>query len=236
MGWNMPAPGRRVGALVIASALLTAVVARAQVASEAGAETRRINDAAAVLATVAGAGANSIPRAVLDKAEAVAVFPYVAQGPRASGQGRNQIRGDLQIGIRARGIVSVRNEAGVWSPPAFVTLNGGGRHNADLVFLIPHRKGVDAILGGDQFALGDDGATAAGPLSGAAAPDVTVLVYSQPRDWAAKTTFKGVTLSRDSASNQTFYGKPLTSRQVVAQADGPEPVGAWRAALEKHVR
>jgi lipid-binding SYLF domain-containing protein len=236
MKCSMPAPARRVAALMIAIVCLSAAAARAQVAGEPGAEAKRINDAAAVLATVAAASANAIPRAVLEKAEAVAVFPYVAQGPRASGQGVNQIRGDLTIGIRARGILSVRNDAGVWSPPTFVTLNGGGRHNGDLVFVIPSRKGADEIIGGEQFALGGDGVTAAGPLSAAAAPDVTVLVYSQPRDWATKTTFKGVTLSRDSGSNQNFYGKPLNNRQAVAQADGPEPVAAWRAALKKHVR
>jgi lipid-binding SYLF domain-containing protein len=236
MDWNMPASARRVGAMMLAIASLTATAGRAQVAGEPGAEAKRIKDAATVLAAVAAATANGIPRAVLEKAEAVAVFPYAAQGPRVRGQGPNQIRGDLQIGIRARGILSVRSDAGAWSPPAFVTLNGGGRQNADLVFVIPNRKGIDEIVGGERFALGGDGVTAAGPLSAAAAPDVTVLVYSQPRDWAAKTTFKGVTLSRDSASNQNFYGRPLTSRQAVAQADGPEPVAAWVAALKKHVR
>ena len=139
------------------------------------------------------------------------------------------------MGIRARGILSVRDDAGTWSPPAFVTLNGGGRHLGDLVFVIPNRKGVDQILG-PQFALDADGAAAVGPLGAAAAPDVTVLIYSQPRDWAAKTTFKGVMLSRDPTSNQNFYGKALNSREAIAQADGPEPVAAWRAALKTHVR
>lgn len=235
---QMPAWIRRVRVLMIAigaAGALTAGVAHAQVPGEPGAEAKRINDAALVLANVTSATGNPIPRAMLQTAEAIVVFPYAEQSTRARGQGPNQVRNAARTGIRARGILSVRGDAGTWSPPAFVTLNGGGRHLADLVFVIPNRKGADQILG-PQFALDAGGAAAVGPLGAAAAPDVTVLIYSQPRDWAAKTTFKGVTLSRDPASNENFYGKALNSREAIAQADGPEPVAAWRAALKTHVR
>ena len=215
---------------------MTATVVRAQLPGEEGAEVKRINDAVTALANVTSAAANPIPRAVLEKAEAVAVFPYAEQGARVRGQGPNQLRNDAQMGIRARGILSVRGDDGAWSTPSFVTLNGGGRHNGDLVFVIPNRTSIDQVAG-EQFALDADGASAVGPLGTAAAPDVTVLIYSQPRDWAAKASFKGVTQLRDPRSNETFYGKPLTNRQAIAQpGGGPEPVAAWRAALKKHVR
>jgi len=234
---NMPAWFRRVGVLTFAFgaiAALTSALAHGQVPGEPGSEAKRITDATTALANVTSA-ANPIPRAILQTAEAMLVFPYAEQGPRTRGQGPNQVRGNATMGIRARGILSVRDDAGTWSPPAFVTLNGGGRHLGDLVFVIPNRKGVDQLLG-PQFALDADGASAVGPLAATAAPDVTVLIYSQPRDWAAKTTFKGVMLSRDPTSNQNFYGKALNSREAIAQADGPEPVAAWRAALKRHVR
>ena len=229
---------RRAGVLTIAigaAGALISGVTHAQVPGEPGAEAKRINDATLVLANLTSATGNPIPGAMLQAAEAIVVFPYAEQGTRARGQGPNQVRGNATMGIRARGILSVRGDAGTWSPPAFVTLNGGGRHLGDLVFVIPNRKGVDQLLG-PQFALDADGASAVGPLAATVAPDVTVLIYSQPRDWAAKTTFKGVMLSRDPTSNQNFYGKALNSREAIAQADGPEPVAAWRAALKRHVR
>ena len=234
---HMPAWIHRVRVLMIAigAAALTSGLAHAQVPGEPGAEAKRISDATLVLANVTSATGNPIPRAMLQMAEAIVVFPYAEQGTRARGQGPNQVRGNAAMSIRGRGLLSVRDDAGTWSPPAFVTLNGGGRHLGDLVFVIPNRKGVDQILG-PQFALDAAGASAVGPLGATAAPDVTVLIYSQPRDWAAKATFKGVTLSHDQASNQNFYGKALNSREAIAQAESPEPVAAWRAALKTHVR
>lgn len=238
MSTNFPGLSVRVGALMIVAGSLTATVARAQLPGEDGAEAKRIGDAATVLANVAAPAANPIPRAVLEKAEAILVFPYSPQGARVRGQGPNQIRNAAEEGIRGRGILSVRTDAGSWSAPSFVTLNGGGRHNGDLVLVIPSRKGVDAVVSAivGKFALDAGGASAVGPLGAAAAPDVTALIYSQPRDWAGKTTFKGVYLTHDARSNESFYGKPVTSREAIARTDGPEPVAAWRAALSKHVR
>ena len=199
---HLPAWIRRPGVLMIAigaAGALASGVAHAQAPGEPGAEAKRITEATLVLANVTSATGNSIPRALLQTAEAIVVFPYAEQGARVRGQGPNQVRGAARMGIRARGILSVRGDAGTWSPPAFVTLNGGGRHLADLVFVIPNRKGVDQILG-PQFALDAAGAAAVGPLGAAATPDVMVLIYSQPRDWVAKTTFKGVMLSGDPTS------------------------------------
>ena len=202
-------------------------------AGRAGFEAKRINGATTALANVTSA-ANPIPRAILQTAEAMLVFPYAEQGTRARGQGPNQVSGNATMGIRARGILSVRDDAGTWSPPAFVTLTGGGRHLGDLVFVIPNRKGVDrdprpTVRARRRWCRSRRA------VGAAATPDVTVLIYSQPRDWAAKTTFEGVMLSRDPTSNQNLYGKALNSREAIAQADRPT-VAAWRAALKRHVR
>jgi hypothetical protein len=59
-------------------------------------------------------------------------------------------------------------------------------------------------------------------LGTAVTPDVDgALVYSQRADWAAKTTFKGVMLSRDPTSNQNFYGKALNSREAHRAGERP---------------
>ena len=115
---DLPASIRRVRVLMIAigaAGALTSGVAHAQVPGEPGAEAKRINDATLVLANVTSATGNPIPRAMLQTAEAIVVFPYAEQGTRARGQGPNQVRNAARTGIRARGILSVRDDAGTWS-------------------------------------------------------------------------------------------------------------------------
>src|SRR5215212_1274659 len=95
---------RRTAALIIAlgaAGSLSAVVGHAQAAGEKGAEAKRINDATAVLAKFVTAPDNGIPRAILQMAEAIVVFPYGGESPVVSGQGPNQIRGARAMGIRA---------------------------------------------------------------------------------------------------------------------------------------
>ena len=233
----------RAGVLTIAIGLAGSLaIARvdAQQVGEKGAEAKRVTDATAVLSQVISAKDTVIPRAVLEKAEAIAVFPYVEQSARVRGQGPNTRRVAHEMGIRARGVVSVRNEKGTWSAPAFVTLNGGGRMLGDVVFVIPSRQGTDHILS-EPFALDAEGVAVVGPsgpdgAQAAIAPSTEVLVYSRPREAAAKMEFKGVTVWRDQDSTQNFYGKPLTNEQAIAQEKAPEPVAAWQAALKKHVR
>ena len=68
----------RIQSLVIVGFLsLSAVVARPLAQSE---EARRVSDAAAVLGEVMAAEDKAIPKAILAKAEAIAVFPSLKKG------------------------------------------------------------------------------------------------------------------------------------------------------------
>jgi lipid-binding SYLF domain-containing protein len=54
----------------------------------------------------------------------------------------------------------------------------------------------------------------------------------------AGVTINGSTIRQDQDANQRFYGKRLTTRQVVfdGQAGAPDAVGEWRAALAKYAK
>jgi lipid-binding SYLF domain-containing protein len=241
--------GLRMLAALLASAVMVGIgvvgdlpagVVRAQVPGEKGAEAKRVSDATAIVSELMSAAEKTIPPAILQNAEGIVVFPYAEQGPRRRGQGPNTRSVASALGIRARGIMSVRGEKGEWSAPAFVTVTGGGRVPGDLVFVILKRESIDRLLG-EEFLLDKEGAVMAGPLATDAGasdvkPEVDVLAYSRPANAFAKLSLKGVAVRPDRESNQRFYGKVLTSKQAVGQATGPAPVPAWREALKKHVR
>ena len=77
-------------------------------------ETKRIAEATVVLEEIMGAADKAVPRSIMEKAEAIAVFPSL-------------LKGGLVIGAQhGRGIISVRDKkTGGWSVPAFLTINGG---------------------------------------------------------------------------------------------------------------
>ena len=51
-------------------------------------------------------------------------------------------------------------------------------------------------------------------------------------------TINGSTIRQDVDANQRFYGKRLTTRQIVfdGQAGAPGPVGPWRGALDRYAK
>src|SRR5262245_36841986 len=91
-------------------------------------EATRIADATTALTEIMGAGDKAIPKSILAKAEAIAVFPSLIKA------------GFVVGGMRGRGVLSVR-EGGTWSPPAFMTVTGGsfglqiGAQATDLVLV-----------------------------------------------------------------------------------------------------
>jgi lipid-binding SYLF domain-containing protein len=96
----------------------------------------------------------------------------------------------------------------------------------------------------NQFKIGADAALAAGPVGrdAQAATDIQlraqILSYSRARGLFAGVTINGSTIRQDVDANQRFYGKPLTTKQIVfdGQAGSPDPVGIWRAALSKYAK
>jgi lipid-binding SYLF domain-containing protein len=222
------------GRLVLSIALALALAAA--MAAQGTEEAARVAEAATVLEEIMAAPDKAIPSGVLEKAEAVAVFP-------------GTIRGGFVIGAqRGKGILSVRDrKSGTWSAPAFLTITGGsfgaqiGAQAVDIVLVVMNERGLRNLIG-NEFKIGADAAVAAGPVgrNAEASTDIQlraeILSYSRSRGLFAGITLNGSAVRQDRDANQTFYGRRLTTRQIAYERLGgaPEPVAAWRDLLKRH--
>lgn len=229
--------------LLLALACVTVAGARPLYAQSDEAE--RVRKAATVFDEIMRAEDKAIPKAILDKAEAIAVFP-------------GTIKGGLGIGAhRGKGIMSVRNrESGAWSNPAFLTLTGGsfgaqiGAQELDLILVVMNKSGVDNLLR-NEFKIGGEASVAAGPVGRAAEASTDIqlkaeiLSYSRARGLFAGVSLAGSAIREDEDANKTFYGRATRNRDIVGsgQAVGttgkgtaPDAVAAWHQALGKYTK
>ena len=214
---------------------LTVVTAQQQTSED---EVKRITDAATILDEIMAAGDKAIPRAILERAQGIAVFPAL-------------IKGNVLVGgQRGHGVLSVRDASGAWSAPGFLTLTGGslgpqlGLHAIDLVLVINNRRGLEQLVK-NQFKLGAEAGIAAGPLGREATAQTDIqmrakiLGYSRARGLFAGVTLNGSTVREDRDANKRFYGTALRTGDIVfkGMGSGPEPVlAAWRDTLVKHAK
>lgn len=226
---------KRVAIALLGVSILALSVVAGQSASD---EARRVADATTVLEEIMGASDKAVPRAIMEKAEGVAVFPSL-------------IKGGIVVGAqRGRGILSVRNKKnGGWSSPAFLTITGGsigaqfGAQAIDLVLVINNQRGLEQLVK-NQFKLGADAAVAAGPVGrdASASTDIQmraqILSYSRSRGLFAGVTLNGSTIRQDRDANERFYGTAYRTGQIVFDglAGSPEPVANWKATLTKYAR
>ena len=224
---------------LIALAAVASVIALYPIGSAAQkdqGEAERVRTAAAVFGEIMAAEDKAIPQAILGKATGIAIFPGTIKAGFVFG------------GMRGRGILSSHREGG-WSAPAFLTLTGGsfglqiGGQAADLILVINGTRGLENLVS-NQFKIGADAAVAAGPVGRdtQASTDIQlraqILSYSRARGLFAGVTINGSTIRQDIDANERFYGKRLTTRQVVfeGQAGSRDPIGVWRTALDRYSR
>ncbi len=180
----------------------------------------------------------AIPTAILEDAQAIAIFPGMLRAGFVFG------------GQRGHGIISARGEkGGSWSAPGFLTITGGswgaqvGGQSIDLVLVVRDRKGLENLLH-NQFKIGGEASAAAGPVgrSAEAATDVQmrakILSYSRSRGLFAGIALDGSTVRQDEDANERVYGKRYTTREILLDRKGGSPgvIGAWRAALVKYAQ
>lgn len=176
-------------------------------------EDRRATDASRVLDEIMQAPDQAIPSRMLQDAHAIAVIPDV-------------VKASLILGGRAgKGLVSIRNSDGTWSPPSFVKLTGGsigfqaGVQSTDVVLVFRSARGVDSIVNG-KFTLGADAAVAAGPVgrSAQASTDgqlkAEIYSYSRARGLFAGVALDGAVIAIDHRANQSVYGRNTTPRAI----------------------
>jgi lipid-binding SYLF domain-containing protein len=199
-------------------------------------EVKRVGAATTVLNEMMRARDKAIPGAILEKAEAIAIFPGVKKA------------GFVVGGQWGRGIISVRDaETRKWSSPAFLTLTGGsvgaqiGGTEIDVILVIMNRSGVEHLLS-NQVKLGAEMSAAAGPIGRAseASTDVQlqaqILSYSRSRGLFAGVTVNGSVIKEDVDANTRFYEKTLSSEDIVFERAGTSPtsVTTLKAALARH--
>jgi len=201
----------------------------------------RVRKSIGILDELTSAGDNSIPDYVLDRAEAVVVIPSFT-------------RGGLLIGAEhGKGILSVRDRrTNTWSPPTFVEMTGGtfgpqiGVESVDLVLLVMNRGAVDQLLR-DKFTFGGTASIAAGPVGRSARAgtephlESQILGYSRTKGLFAGATLNGTALKTDESAIEHFYGREMTSRDIVLgnQLRGaaiPPLANEWRVAIARHTK
>ncbi|HEV7796894.1 MAG TPA: lipid-binding SYLF domain-containing protein [Pyrinomonadaceae bacterium] len=173
--------------------------------------TRHAREAAEVFTEIMNVRDKAIPKELLDKAEAIAVFPGV-------------IKAAFIIGGRGgQGVISKRTPNG-WSAPAFFNLSGGsfgaqiGATKTDYVLLIMNEDGLNGLLK-DKFEIGGEVGVAAGPVGREAAAstnprlDAGILSYSRSKGAFIGAALKGAVISPDNDLNEAVYG--LKAKEVL---------------------
>jgi len=181
--------------------------------------TRRSKDAATVFNEIMGAPDNAIPKELVDKAQAIAVFPSVLKAAFIFG------------GTEGKGVISRRTAQG-WSTPAFFNLGGGsfgaqiGADKTDYVLLIMNEQGLNGLLG-DKFAIGGEAGVAAGPVgrTASAATDAQlkaeILTYSRSKGLFAGVDLNGTAITPDNNLNEAVYG--MKARDLLSGVAGSAP-------------
>jgi lipid-binding SYLF domain-containing protein len=229
----MPVRARLISSAVILAAFLALSPLPISAQSD---EADRVAAATLVLNEIMGADDQGVPRSIMEKAEAIAVFPSLIKGAFIVG------------GQRGRGIISARDpKSGTWSAPAFLTITGGsvgfqiGGQAVDLLLVVQNRRGLEQLVS-NQFKIGADASVAAGPIGrdASASTDIQmraqILSYSRSRGIFAGVSLNGSTIRQDRDANERFYGTAYRTRQIVFDRLGgaPEPVAAWRDGLNRY--
>jgi len=159
----------------------------------------------------------AIPRELLSRAKAVAVFPRVVKVALTFG------------GEGGRGVVS-RHTGDDWSSPVFLRGGGAswgaqiGASSTDYFFLLMNDESVEGLMK-DKFELGGEASVAAGPVGRNAGGGTdalmhaAVLSYSRTRGVFAGANLKGVVVRPEDDLNTAVYSH--TARELLS-ASGPE--------------
>ena len=166
---------------------------------------KRIEDSAAVLHEILGAGDRGIPRDLIGKAQCVGVIPSLKRAGFIVGG---------QYGV---GAVTCRVHQDQWSAPEIVRVEGGnfglqiGGGETDVVFAVMNQRGMDRLMS-DKFTIGADAAVMAGPVGRETTAQTDAVLKAEILSWSrahgvfAGITLNGATLRPDQDDNRALYG------------------------------
>jgi len=162
----------------------------------------------------------SLPAAMLQRAEGVAIFP-------------NMIKGGFILGVNfGRGVLHVRNPDRTWSPPVMVTMGGGslgfqaGVQSADILLVFATPQSLNGVLQGKKVTLGADASVAAGPvgIQANAGTDARlgaeIYSYARSRGLFLGVSLGGADLSVDNNATSMLYGRFGVTPADVFQSRG----------------
>jgi lipid-binding SYLF domain-containing protein len=171
-------------------------------------EDSTVEAASDVLREITAIPAKGIPASLLADAQGVVIVP-------------GMVKGGFVIGVRhGKGVMVMRNAAGEWLAPAFVTVTGGsvglqaGLQATDVVAVFRTRQGVERLMRG-KFTIGADAAVAAGPVgrNASAATDAQlkaeILSYSRSRGLFAGVAIDGAAMQVDHRATAAYYAPKL---------------------------
>jgi SH3 domain-containing YSC84-like protein 1 len=202
--------GRQLFSFALTCALLPGLAAGARADKKSDAKAQgeardKSEKAAKVFREVMSTPDKSVPRELLEKAEAVGVCPDVIKA------------GILIVGGRGGSCAISRRIPHGWSAPAFFKLGGGsfgpqiGASSTDFVLLFMNDGAVKGLLE-DKFEIGGEIGAAAGPvgrqasLSTDAQLKAGILSYSRSKGLFAGLELKGVVINPDNDLNEAVYG------------------------------
>jgi lipid-binding SYLF domain-containing protein len=208
------------------------------------AQTKRMRDAerhasraARVFDEVMTVRDRSIPRELLDRAEAIAVFPGVVKAAFIIG------------GSGGQGVISRRIKGG-WSAPAFFNLGGGslglqiGAQKTDYVLLIMNEEGLKGLME-DKFEMGGEVSVSAGPVGRTASAttnatlDAGILSYSRSKGAFVGAALKGGVINPDNNLNEAVYEGRKASEVLATMKnmeDVPATLSIFPATLSRYSR
>ena len=179
----------------------------AQQPGQGGQEVQTVVSARQALDEFCRLQIESIPPAMLQSAEGVAIFP-------------NMVKGGFILGVNfGRGVLMVRKADRTWSAPVMVTMGGGsvgfqaGVQAADIVLVFATPKSLQGILNGQKVTLGADASVALGPIGRQANAGTDarlgaeIYSYARSRGLFAGVSLGGADLSIDNNANSMLYGR-----------------------------
>jgi lipid-binding SYLF domain-containing protein len=194
---------------------------------------QRLEESAAVVSEIMATPDKGIPQDLLDRAHCVVVVPGLKKGAFVVG---------AQYG---KGFLMCRSNAGGWSAPAAVRVEGGsvgfqiGGSETDVVMLVLNQRAVDKLLS-SKFTLGAEGQVAAGPVGRTSSAETDakmtaeILSWSRSKGLFAGISLKGATLRPDSDENAELYGKKIENREIIMSAKPPAAANRLQSVLNQY--
>jgi SH3 domain-containing YSC84-like protein 1 len=213
-------------AALLATTMLAAPMARAQTDQQV-----TVDGARKVLRDLRHDKAFGNAAQLMHQAKAVFIVPKLIKG------------GFFVGGEGGNGVLMVQRRGGDWSAPGFYAIGAAsfglqaGLEQSEMIMLIMTQKGLDGVLR-DNFKIGAQagisvvtlGSGVEGAIGGASPPDV--VVWSSSTGLYGGLTVDGSVIRAEPNMDSAFYGRPVTSRDVLFG-----PIDSARAApLRRELR